>query len=104
MGRTRAILRLRDLAPGHQGDFFALLAEKTRGRTVQGKNYYLCRFRDAVRQVTFMAWADGPWFEACERDWHPGQFFKVRAVYTEHERYGAQLDEIINIRAVQPAD
>jgi 3'-5' exoribonuclease len=104
MGRGRKIVRLRDLAPGQEGDFFALLTEKTRGRTVQGKTYYLCRFRDAHRHVTYMAWADGAWFEACERDWHAGQFYKVRATYSEHERYGPQLDDIHNIRLVQPAD
>lgn len=104
MARAQPIVRLRDLAPGHRGDFFALLAEKTRGRTVQGKAYYLCRFRDAGRVVSYMAWADGPWFEACENDWAAGQFYKVRAVYAEHERYGPQLDELINLRLVQPAD
>src|SRR5262245_49666359 len=101
MGRSRTIVRLRDLAPGQQGDFFALLTEKTRGRTVQGKAYYHCRFRDGARLVTYMAWAEGPWFDACERDWHAGQFYKIRATYSEHERYGAQLEELLNIRAVQ---
>jgi len=104
MARSRPIVRLRDLAVGHQGDFFALLAEKTRGRTRDSKAYYLCRFRDAGRVVSYMAWADGPWFEACEHDWEAGRFYKLRATFVEHERYGPQLDEIVNIRPVADAD
>ncbi len=104
MGRARAIVRLRDLAPGQQGVFFALLAEKTRGRTRDSKAYYLCRFRDAQRVVSYMVWADGPWFEACEGDWQVGQFYKLRASFVEHERYGPQLGEILNLRPVTEAD
>jgi 3'-5' exoribonuclease len=50
-----------------------------------------------------MAWADGPLFETCEKEWREGQFFKVRAVYGEHERYGPQI-EIQMIRPIQEAD
>ena len=50
-----------------------------------------------------MAWADGPWFEACERDWQEGHFYKVRAVYDEHPTYGPQI-EIHNIRPTTEAD
>jgi 3'-5' exoribonuclease len=50
-----------------------------------------------------MAWADGGWYEICERDWGEGQFYKVRATYTEHERYGPQID-IQNIRPVLDTD
>src|SRR5436309_14233559 len=81
------VVRLSELTPGQQGDFFALLAEKTRGATREGKAYYACRFRDARRTVTFMAWADSAHFAACERDWHAGRFYKLRATYGEHERY-----------------
>jgi 3'-5' exoribonuclease len=99
-----ALVRLSELTPGQYADFFALLAEKTRGLTREGKAYYTCRFRDARRSVAFMAWGDGPWFEACERDWHAGQFYKLRAVYSEHEKYGPQLAEIHNIRPTTDAD
>jgi 3'-5' exoribonuclease len=92
------------LAPGERGDFFALLAEKTRGRTRENKSYYACRFRDATRMATFMVWNDSPWFEACERDWQAGHFYKLRAVYSEHERYGPQLRELIKIREVTKED
>jgi 3'-5' exoribonuclease len=50
-----------------------------------------------------MVWADGPWYEMCERDWKDGQFYKVRGVYEEHEKYGPQID-IHNIRPVTDAD
>jgi 3'-5' exoribonuclease len=39
-----------------------------------------------------MVWADGPWFEACEREWQAGRFYKVRATYGDNERYGPQID------------
>jgi 3'-5' exoribonuclease len=85
MSRPRpAIVRLSDLTAGQTGDFFALLAEKTRGVIREGKAYYLCRFRDARRSVAFMAWADGPWFADCENDWQPDHFYKLRASYGEH--------------------
>jgi 3'-5' exoribonuclease len=98
------LVRLSELTPGQYADFFALLAEKTKGVTREGKAYYACRFRDNRRTVSFMAWGDGPWFEACERDWQPGQFYKLRAVYGEHERYGPQLTELHNIRPAADAD
>lgn len=105
MSRTKPTpIPLCELTPGQQADFFALLAEKTRGTTREGKPYFLCRFRDARRGVAFMVWQDGSWFEACERDWQVGQFYKLRAVYGEHERYGPQLIEVQAIRPVADAD
>jgi 3'-5' exoribonuclease len=95
--------RLSELAPGQRGDFFALLSDRTRGVTQQGKPYYHCRFRDARRTVSVMVWSDDKWFTACEDDWQVGQFYKLRAVYQEHERYGPQV-EIHNIRAISDAD
>jgi 3'-5' exoribonuclease len=95
--------RLSELAVGQRADFFALLVEKTRGLTRDGKPYYSCRFRDARRTVSFMAWGDDRWFEPCERDWQAGHFYKLRAVYGEHEKYGPQID-LQNIRAITEAD
>jgi 3'-5' exoribonuclease len=106
-GMSRAkptIVRLSELTPGQQGDFFALLAEKSRGLTREGKAYYTCRFRDVRRSVTFMAWGDSPWFIPAEREWQPGHFYKLRAIYEEHERYGAQLSEVLAIRPATDAD
>ncbi len=95
--------RLCDLAPGQGGDCFALLQERTRGTTREGKPYYACRFRDARRTVTFMVWADGGWYEKCDKEWREGQFYKLRVTYAEHERYGPQI-ELHQLRPVADAD
>lgn len=95
--------RLSELTPGQSGDFFALLSERTRGQTRDGKPYYICRFRDAQRTATAMVWADSPKFEACDKDWREGHFYKIRGVYAEHERYGPQID-IGNLRPATDDD
>jgi 3'-5' exoribonuclease len=91
------------MVPGQTGDFFVLLAERTRGATREGKPYYTCRFRDARRTATFMVWADGGRFEACQKEWKEGQFYKVRGQYLEHPTYGSQI-EIANLRPVNDGD
>jgi 3'-5' exoribonuclease len=91
------------MTPGQYGDFFALLASKAKRATRDDKPYYACRFRDSRRSATFMVWADSPWYEPCERDWREGQFYKLRATYAEHERYGPQID-LQNLRLVTEAD
>src|SRR3954469_13536503 len=98
-----AITRLSDLKAGERGTFFALLAERTRGATQSGKPFYTCRFRDARRTATYMVWADGPYFQACDTEWQAVQFFKVRALYGEHDRYGPQID-VEQIRHFQDRD
>jgi 3'-5' exoribonuclease len=104
MGATKPRLeRLRDLTPGTRADFFALLIERTRGITREGRPYYHCRFRDAARTVAFMAWVDDRWFAPCENDWREGTFYKLRAIFGEHERYGPQID-LLAIREVVDAD
>src|SRR5262249_14887888 len=95
--------QLSDLVPGQRADFFALLQDGVPGVTQQGKPYYQCRFRDARRVVTLMVWSDGSWYEAAEQDWQAGQFYKLRAIYSEHERWGPQI-ELINIRAITDTD
>jgi 3'-5' exoribonuclease len=97
MARTKPpLLRLCELTPGQTADFFALLADKVKGATRDGKPFYTCRFRDARRTVTLMVWADSPAYEACEREWEAGSFYKLRARYGDHERYGQQIElEII---------
>ena len=97
------LLRLSELTPGQYADFFAVLSERTKGATRDGKPYYTCRFRDAQRTVAFMAWKDSTWYEPCEQQWHEGEFYKIRGVYGEHEKYGAQID-IHNIRPVNHED
>src|SRR5579884_2939135 len=97
------LLRLEEMTPGQSGDFFVLLAERTRGARRDGKPFYTCRFRDGGRTATCMVWFDGPWFEACEKEWREGQFYKLRAAYEEHDVYGPQLD-IQNMRLVTDED
>jgi 3'-5' exoribonuclease len=97
--RNPPVSRLSELKGGESADFFALLAERTRGATRDGKPYYTCRFRDSRRTVAFMVWADGDYFQACETEWKEGQYFKIRAIYGEHERYGPQID----IKQIRPA-
>jgi 3'-5' exoribonuclease len=97
------LVRLSELLSGQHADFFALLSERTRSTTREGKPYYTCRFRDARRWANLMVWADTPWYEPCEREWREGQVYKIRGVYTEHDKYGAQI-ELHNIRPAGDAD
>jgi 3'-5' exoribonuclease len=98
-----SLTRVSELASGQLADFFALLSERSKRETRDGKPFYSCRFRDSRRTATFMVWADGGWFETCERDWREGQFFKIRGLYGEHDKYGPQID-IHNIRLVSETD
>ena len=50
-----------------------------------------------------MVWADGGFYEACQTHWQVGQFYKIRATFFEHERFGPQL-EIESVRPVQDRD
>jgi 3'-5' exoribonuclease len=50
-----------------------------------------------------MAWKDSTWYEPCQGEWQEGQFYKVRGVYSEHEKFGPQID-IHNIRPVNDGD
>ena len=95
--------RLSDLSPGQPGDFFAILQDRVRGVTREGRPYFHCRFGDARRTVSLMVWSDDRWYALAENEWRPGQFYKLRAVYTEHERYGPQI-ELVNLRPVKDAD
>jgi 3'-5' exoribonuclease len=79
------------------------LTERTKGVTREGKPYFHCKFRDQKRTVSCMIWQDGPWYASCEHDWRDGSFYKLRALYSEHDRYGPQI-EIHNIRPVTQAD
>jgi len=103
VARTKpALVRLSELALGQHADFFALLAARTKGATREGKPYYQCRLRDAKRAVSFIAWADGAWYETCEKEWQEGQIYKIRAAYGEN-KYGPHID-IQNLRLVNEAD
>jgi 3'-5' exoribonuclease len=98
------VVKLSELQPGQFADFFALLAEKTRRSTGEGKPFFTCRFRDLRRTVSSVPiWADSLHFEDCEANWKPGEYYKVRAVFSEHERYGPQI-EIEQLRPVEDRD
>jgi 3'-5' exoribonuclease len=104
MPRPKPILKpLADLEPHEYVDCFALLVERNRLTTREGKPYFACRFRDDRRSVTVMVWADGGHFEDCEQNWQVGQCYKVRGTYTEHERFGPQL-EVERVRPISDAD
>src|SRR6476646_6877008 len=97
------IVRLSELKPGERGTFFALLADRSRSSTSKGNPFFTCRFRDARRIASFMVWGAGPHFEDCDKNWKPGQFFKIDGIFSEHERYGPQF-EVKQIRLVVPRD
>jgi 3'-5' exoribonuclease len=104
MGRPKpSLVRLCDLLPEQSGDFFVLLAERTKGTTRDNKPYYLCKFRDRQRTASVMVWADGGRFEECDTTWQAGQFYKIRGTYHESERYGPQI-ELLQIRPVNDGD
>jgi 3'-5' exoribonuclease len=86
------LVKLSELEPGQYADCFAQLIEKTRSTSRDGHPYYTCRFRDVKRIVLSRVWSDSPFFADCQDQWPVGQFFKLRGVYSEHDRYGAQLD------------
>jgi len=97
------LAKLSDLRSGDYVDCFVQLAEKSRKTLADGKPFFTCKFRDARRTVGAVPiWGDSPLFEEAQ-EWHVGQFFKVRATFTEHEKYGPQLD-IERIRVVEEHD
>ncbi|QDU87883.1 3'-5' exoribonuclease YhaM [Pirellulimonas nuda] len=99
---TNPIVTLADLTNGEEGDFFALLSDRTQLTTKDGKPYFRVTFRDARREVSFPVWSDAPLFGKCNTEWQVGEFYKLRALYHE-TTYGPQLD-IRLIRPVEPAD
>lgn len=100
---TPQVVALHEMKAGQKGDFFALLAERSKGATRDGKPYYQCRFRDKQRTAAFMVWADSQWYQTCEQDWREGEFYKIRAIFQDHRQYGPQLD-IQQIRPVNEDD
>lgn len=97
------LLPLSEMSDGQHADFFARLVEKTRSTTRDGKPFYACHFADAKRKASVMVWQDVRWFSDCETEWESGGFYKLRATFQEHPRYGPQL-EIQNIRPVTDDD
>jgi 3'-5' exoribonuclease len=104
MSRPKPIVRkLCELQSGQLADFFAVLSERTKSTTRDGKPCYACKFRDARRTASCMIWGDSERYPECERDWQPGMFFKVRATFEYHRQFGPRLD-LHNIRFVNEQD
>jgi len=101
---TPAVVRLSDLKTGERGTFFAVLAERTRHSTQNDRPYYSCKFRDIHRTASYMVWHDSPHFRECDSSWEPGHFFKLQAIYSEHSKYGPQLESVEKIRFVNDRD
>jgi len=96
------LVPLHQLTPGPPADFFALLSDKQKGTTRDGKPYFACKFRDLRRTVSVMVWQDHKEFANAEH-WQPGEFFKIRGTFAEHEKYGPQV-ELQQLRGVREAD
>ena len=94
---------LHELAAGEPGVFFALLTQKTAHTTREGKRFLTCHFQDAKRRVTTPVWSDSPLFAECEAEWVAGGFYKIQGAYSEHEKYGPQI-EVLKIRPTRPED
>lgn len=97
-------VKLGELSVGQPpADFFALLVEKNRLATRDGKPFYKCKFRDLRRTVDSAVWPDAPLFADCEAAWKVGTVYKIRGHYTEHEKYGPNI-EVIVIREATAQD
>lgn len=97
-----ALVRLCELIPGQEADFFSLLSAKEELSTREGKPFWRVTFRDANREVSFPIWDNSPWAADCRDRWTAGMFFKLRASLKE-TNYGPQL-EIRRVREVVEAD
>ena len=86
-----AIVPLCEMTDGQEADMFVLMTAKEEAKTRDGKPYFRVGFRDALREVSFPVWGDSAWTEACRKEWTPGAFYKVRALFRETS-YGPQLD------------
>ena len=86
------LVPLHDLLVGQTAETFALFSERTPGITRDGKPFFTCRFKDRYRIVSYMAWADSPWFLDCEKAWILGDAYRLTATYSHHEKYGPQID------------
>jgi 3'-5' exoribonuclease len=91
------LVPLAEMIEGQEADAFVLLSAKNDSTTRDGKPFFRVTFRDAGREISFPIWRDSIHFDACRDQWQAGQFYKVRAIFTE-SKYGPQLD----IRKIRP--
>ena len=100
--QSASTVLLAEMNDGEEGDLFVLMISKEELKTRDGKPYFKVGFRDAGREVSFPIWQDSAHAHACQHEWTPGEFYKLRATYRE-TNYGSQLD-IRKIRPVTEAD
>src|SRR5262245_48702462 len=93
---------LSDLEPGQYADFFALLADRTKETTRDGKAFMVFKFRDARRTASVTVWSDAENYEQCQVDWQVGECYKLRGTYAE-SKYGPQIN-LLQIRLVNEED
>lgn len=97
------LVKLHELKPQVPAAFFGLLAEKRPRTTRDHKPYFLLTFRDRKKSVSATVWSDSPWYERCERDWHPGGLYRIQGVLFDSEPYGPRV-EIRDCRDVTEKD
>jgi 3'-5' exoribonuclease len=102
-GKNAAVVRLSDLRDGQQAEFFALLAEKTRG-TKKGTNdtFFKCFFRDKHAKREAPVWPDSPLLPQAE-SWTVGTAFRIKARAEDKKQFGLQL-HLLAIRPVTEQD
>jgi 3'-5' exoribonuclease len=103
MSRAKPIsAALGDLEPGQYADFYALLIERSKESTRDGKPFLVFKFRDARRIASVTVWSDAENYEQIAAEWEVGQCYKLRGTYAE-SKYGPQI-HLLQIRAVNAED
>ncbi|GAB4134718.1 3'-5' exoribonuclease YhaM family protein [Thermopirellula anaerolimosa] len=102
MSPTQGLRTLGELSLGDEADLFLLLTVKKSMTTRTGQPFWLLTFRDESREIEVAVWADSPFFAMCQKEWKPGDFFKVRATLKDSQ-WGPTLD-VRKIRHVQESD
>jgi len=104
MGKAKpAVVPLHQLIPHQPADFFALMSEKTRKTTRDGRTFFDLKFRDLRRTVAVAVWPENDLYAKCESELQAGGFFKIRGTFAEHPKYGPQV-EVAQLREVREAD
>jgi 3'-5' exoribonuclease len=103
MSRAKPIAAaLGDLEPGQYADFYALLIERSKESTREGKPFLVFKFRDARRIASVTVWSDAENYEQVAEEWEVGQCYKLRGTYAE-SKYGPQI-HLLQIRPVNAED
>ena len=103
MSRAKPIsAALGDLEPGQYADFYALLIERSKESTRDGKPFLVFKFRDARRIASVTVWSDAENYEQIAAEWEVGQCYKLRGTYAE-SKYGPQI-HLLQIRPVNAED